>query len=206
MKIETEDQLRALYGFPQGRAKDKQLPALEKHSRHFIQTSPFAVISTCNEQGEVDASPRGGQPGFIHILDDNTLLVPDARGNNRLDSLVNILTNGQIGCLFMIPGINETLRVNGCASIHTDEAYLDLFVRGELPKEKVRPQSVIRIEIREVFLHCAKAFMRSRLWDQTAQIERQSFPTMGQMLNDQLGDRSAPETQASMEARYKAQL
>ncbi|MBB1486343.1 pyridoxamine 5'-phosphate oxidase family protein [Oceanospirillum sp. D5] len=206
MKIETEEQLRALYGYPVGRAKQKQLPALEQHSRRFIHTSPFAVISTCNIHGQVDASPRGGQPGFIHVLDDNTLLIPDAKGNNRLDSLVNIVENGQIGCLFMIPGVNETLRVNGEAFVCTDDEYLDRFVQGDSATEKHRPQSVIQVKVKEVFLHCAKAFMRSRLWSADARIERSDFPTMGQMLNDQLGDAAKPESQQEMEARYLASL
>ena len=111
MEITNQEQLRELYGWPRGRAKIKVLQSLEKHAINFIEQSPFFVMSTYDSNGRTDASPRGGKPGFVKILDDNTLLVPDSKGNNRVDSLINIVETGNIGCLFLIPGIDETLRI-----------------------------------------------------------------------------------------------
>ena len=128
MTIKTIEELRKLYDHPSGRAEIKQLSQLEKHSKHFINTSPFAVISTVSEEGKMDTSPRGGSPGFIKVIDHKTLYIPDARGNNRLDSLTNIIQTGHIGLLFIIPGIGETLRVNGSAKISADIDKLNLFL------------------------------------------------------------------------------
>lgn len=201
MYIQSEEQLREIYDHPKGRAKDKQLAALEKHSINFIEHSPFAVISTHSQSGALDSSPRGGQPGFVKILSDTCLIFPDSRGNNRLDSLVNIIETGEMGCLFLIPGVDETLRVNGVARISTSAEHLGLF-----PDEKNPPQSCIELTVKEVFLHCAKALMRSELWSSDAKIDRASFPTMGAMINDQLSIKETPESQEEMVARYKDSL
>ena len=197
MYIESEQQLRELYGFAKGRAKDKQLASLEKHSRHFIETSPFMLISTYGKTGAVDCSPRGGKSGFVKIVNNNCLVIPDAKGNNRLDSLVNIIESKSIGCLFLIPGVDETLRVNGTAKISTSTDYLAMF-----SEEKNPPKACIEITIQEVFMHCAKALMRSALWSPEAQIERSTFPTMGVMINDQLSITAPAETHEDMVARY----
>jgi len=201
MKVTSESALRDIYGLPAGRSKLKQLNALEQHSRQFIAMSPFLVISTANKSGLLDASPRGGAAGFVKVVDDNCIVIPDAKGNKRLDSLVNIIQSGQIGCLFLIPGVDETLRVNGRASINIDNKYLSIF-----QDERHPPQSVIVIEVTEVFLHCAKALMRSKLWSSDSQIERQSLPTMGKMINDQIGESAAPEPQEQMIKRYLKDL
>lgn len=201
MEITNQEQLRELYGWPRGRAKIKVLQSLEKHAINFIEQSPFFVMSTYDSNGRTDASPRGGKPGFVKILDDNTLLVPDSKGNNRVDSLINIVETGNIGCLFLIPGIDETLRINGTAFITNDQKYIDLF-----PEEKNIPKSCIKIEISEVFLHCAKALMRSKLWKDTNRVNRDDFPTMGRMLNEQLGTNNPEETQEEMVERYKPDL
>jgi len=201
MKITTEEQLRELYGWAKGRAKTKVLPQLEKHSKNFIDHSPFLVMSTYDNHGRTDASPRGGKPGFVKILDDLTLLIPDAKGNNRVDSLVNIVESGQIGCLFFIPGIDETLRINGSAFITTNTKYLDMFA-----EEKNPPKTCIQINISEVFLHCAKALMRSELWHTTYRVERPGFPKMGTMLNEQLGTNNPVESQEDMIKRYTKDL
>ncbi|MEL6653163.1 MAG: pyridoxamine 5'-phosphate oxidase family protein [Bacteroidota bacterium] len=201
MTITTEKQLRELYGWPQGRAKIKVLDRLEKHSRNFIQHSPFVVLGTYGQDGQSDTSPRGGQAGFVQVLDDQRLLIPDAKGNNRVDSLVNIVETGRLACLFLIPGIDETLRINGKASISIEEEYLARFA-----DEKRPPKSVIVLEIEEVFLHCAKALMRSELWHDTYRQERPGFPTMGVMLNEQLGMEKSTESQEEMIRRYQADL
>ena len=201
MIIKHEEELRSLYGWPKGRAKSKVLSQLEKHSINFIRHSPFLVMSTSDKSGGLDASPRGGKPGFVRIIDEHTLLIPDAKGNNRVDSLVNIVETGYIGCLFLIPGIDETLRLNGTAVISTDQEYIDLF-----PDEKYPPKTCIKIAVNEVFLHCAKALMRSELWSETFRVDRPGFPTMGTMLKEQLGGSEPVESQEEMVKRYSKDL
>lgn len=197
MLITSIKQLREIYPEPKGRSVTKSLPKLEKHSINFINQSPFVMMSTVSAEGKLDSSPRGGEAGFVKVLDNNRIILPDASGNNRLDSLLNIVEQGQIGLLFFIPGVNETLRINGKASINVDESLFELF-----RNEKKTPKSFLDIQITEVFLHCAKALMRSKLWSVDAQIERASFPSMGQMLKDQLNDPEPAESQVDMEARY----
>ena len=152
MKITTEEQLRELYGWPKGRAEIKVLAQLEKHAKNFIAHSPFLVMSTYDKNGQTDASPRGGQSGFVKIIDDHTLLIPDAKGNNRVDSLVNIVETGRIGCLFFIPGINETLRVNGTAIITTQADYLDLFSEEKNPPKTCIPVSYTHLTLPTILL------------------------------------------------------
>ena len=201
MKITNKEELRALYGWPKGRAKTKVLTTLEKHSRHFIAHSPFFVMSTYDNSGRSDASPRGGKPGFVKILDDHTLLIPDSKGNNRVDSLINIVETGSVGCLFLIPGIDETLRVNGTAIITSNPEYIAMF-----PNERQPPKSCIKVSVSEMFLHCAKALMRSELWANTYRQERPGFPTLGKMLNDQLKIDAPLESQEEMVKRYREDL
>jgi PPOX class probable FMN-dependent enzyme len=201
MRITSESGLRELYSPVKGRTRLKQLDKLEKHSKNFINQSPFLVLSTSNLAGKLDSSPRGGAPGFVEVIDDKTLLIPDSKGNNRIDSLINITENPNIGCLFLIPGVNETLRINGMAEIRTDSEFLEFF-----SGYRNKPVSVIKIEVEEVFLHCAKALMRSKLWQEESKIERSRFPTMGQMINDQLNETSEPESQQAMVERYQKDL
>ena len=201
MIITSKEELRELYGWPKGRAKSKVLEQLEKHSKNFILHSPFFVMSTYDQNGQSDASPRGGKAGFVKILDDRTLLIPDAKGNNRVDSLVNIVETSNIGCLFLIPGIDETLRINGKASISTNVEYISMFQEEQNP-----PKTCIKIAINEVFLHCAKALMRSELWKNTYRQERPGFPTIGTMLNEQIGTDTPSESQEDMVKRYKKDL
>lgn len=201
MYIESEEQLRNMYGFAKGRAKDKQLGALEKHSVNFIEHSPFVVISTSAKSGLVDCSPRGGNPGFVKIINENCIIIPDVKGNNRLDSLVNIIETEKVGCLFLIPGVDETLRVNGFARITNDAKYLNMFHGERNP-----PRTCIEISIKEVFLHCAKALMRSELWSPQALVDRSIIPTMGRMINDQLSVKEEPESQEDMLKRYERDL
>lgn len=201
MKIDSKEKLRELYDFPKGRSEIKVLPALEKHSVYFINTSPFLTLATVDAGGKMDCSPRGGEPGFVKVIDNNKIIIPDSMGNNRLDSIVNIVETSKVGCLFIIPGVDETLRLNGIASISIKEKYLSIY-----KKEKNPPKCVIEIEINEVYLHCAKAFMRSKLWDEESKIDRQSFPTMGQMIKDQTGEQGEVEKQDAMVERYKENL
>lgn len=201
MKIENKEQLRELYGYPSGRAKVKVFKSLDKHAINFIEHSPFLTISTVSKEGKMDASPRGGEVGFVKVIDDITIIIPDSKGNNRIDSLTNIVETGGIGTLFLIPGIDETLRINGKAHLSADSKYLDLFT-----SEKNPPKTCIVVKVEEMFLHCAKALMRSRLWHEDTQIDRDSFPTMGKMLKDQLGGTSQVETQDEMVKRYQKDL
>jgi PPOX class probable FMN-dependent enzyme len=201
MRITTVEGLRALYPQPGERAVRKQLPSLDTHCRRFIALSPFLVLSTAGSDGRLDASPRGGAPGFVRIAPDGDLLIPDSPGNNRLDSLQNILANSEVGLLFLIPGFDETLRVNGQACLSQTEADLTL-----CRDERRLPRLAIRVTVHEAYLHCAKAFMRSRLWDPTALTERGLMPTIGEMIRDQTGGDWAVETEAQMRARYQADL
>lgn len=201
MPITTREQLRALYAQPTERARRKQLSALDAHCRAFIALSPFVVLATSDAAGRVDATPRGGAPGFVAVQDDHTLLLGDAPGNNRLDALQNLIENPQAGLLFMVPGVDETLRVNGRVVLSTDAADL-----AACSDAKRAPKVVLRMTVQEAFLHCAKAFMRSRLWQADAQVERDRLPTMNQMIHDQLGLDTPPEPQADMLQRYQQDL
>jgi PPOX class probable FMN-dependent enzyme len=197
--ITDKEALRAVYKSPNPRSVAKELKRLDPHCLRFVALSPFAVLGTCGEAG-ADVSPRGGPPGFIKALDSATLIVPDFPGNNRLDSLENILENGKVGLIFLVPGVDETLRVNGHAVIDTDPKLLAL---GEMDGRL--PRTVIKVAVDAAYLHCAKALMRSALWDPTAQIERTTLPSMGQMLKDQVNWETA-ETQEEMVERYKETL
>jgi uncharacterized protein len=198
--ITTEAELRALYAPPAERTLRKELDHLDVHCRRFIEHSPFLVLASADAAGRQDATPRGGDPGFVHVADEHTLLLPDRPGNNRLDSLANLTQRPDVGLLFMVPGVDETLRVNGTAELRTDA---DLTGRFEVGSRA--PTIVVRITVRQAYLHCAKALMRSRLWDPDARIERTELPTMGQMLRDQIGSGKV-ESQAEMVERYRGQL
>lgn len=198
-RIETMEALRRHYPEPKGRTTRKVLPRLDQHCRAIIALSPFCVLSSQDADGLADITPRGEAPGFVHVLDDTTLAIPDRPGNNRLDSYRNILTNPAVGLLFLIPGVDEVLRVHGTTEIRDDE---ELKARFEVNGK--RPATVLLVRVREAYLHCAKAAMRARLWDPAAQIERSRLPTMGQMVNDQIGAEPDTETQAEMVERYRA--
>lgn len=201
MHIQNENQLRELYGFPKGRAEKKVLTALDPHAINFISKSPFLVMSSVNKLGHVDASPRGGVAGFVKVTDDLQVIIPDAKGNNRLDSLVNIIETSRVGLLFFLPGIDETLRINGSAILSTDIELISLFTG-----EKNIPKSCIVISVEESFLHCAKALMRSKLWKSETQLKRKDFPSMGQMLKDQIGGSDRVESHEEMVKRYQKDL
>lgn len=186
--------LRAIYKTPFEGAVKKVLPAIEKHATAFIAASPFCVLATSDANGNLDASPKGGPAGFVKVRDAKSIMIPDWPGNNRLDGLENIITNPHVGVLFFVPGMNEMLRLNGRATISTDPALKPLFeTQGKLPI------SVIVIELEQVFLHCARALDRSALWDATRQIDRKSFPTIGQILADQIAGYDGAATDAMVE-------
>jgi uncharacterized protein len=198
--ISTESELRALHAAPTDRAVRKVLDRLDRHCRRFIALSPFVVMATSDAEGRLDATPRGGDPGFVEVEGERTLLLPDRPGNNRLDSLTNLTERPQVGLLFMIPGVDETLRVNGTAELCTDADVVERFRIARRP-----PAVVLRITVREAYLHCAKALMRSRLWDPDARIDRAELPTMGEMMRDHAGSATV-ESQAEMVERYRKQL
>jgi PPOX class probable FMN-dependent enzyme len=186
---------------PSERARLKVQRMLDGHMRNFIALSPFVCLGSSSDAG-ADVTPRGDQPGFVHVLDDHTLLIPDWPGNNRLDTLMNIEANPQVGLLFLIPGFTESLRVNGMADVSLDPALLERWtVNGR------HPRSVVRVSVREAFLHCGKALLRSKLWDEAAKVDRSALPSYGQMLKDQTQVRDTVEQiDASVEDGYKNRL
>jgi uncharacterized protein len=200
--IEDIGEIREIYGEPTERAVKKQLPKLEKHSRAFIALSPFVVLSTCDAEGRCDASPKGDAPGFVSVLDDHTLLIPDRLGNNRVDSIGNILQHPRIGLLFLVPGIRETLRVNGRAQITLDPTLLEsCAVNGKSPR------SGILVTADEVYFHCGKALIRSDLWNPEKHVARGDFPSLGVIIGDQIGRPVEPkEAERQMEQNYITRL
>ncbi len=200
-EIRDEQELRTFYGSPNFRAARKQMDKLDKHCRHFISLSPFLVLATAGEKG-TDASPRGDAPGFVAVVDDHTLIIPDRPGNNRVDSMTNIMENPNVGLLFMVPGIKETLRVNGKASVTAEPPLLEpMSARGKVPR------SGLVIKVEEVYLHCAKALIRSKLWDPETQVERSAFPTLGQIFKDQIDEvDDAEETDRAIQEGYTTRL
>lgn len=170
--------LQHLYGAPSGAAVEKEINYIHPHYRAMIAASPFVVLATSGPDG-LDTSPRGDTAGFVAVEDEKTLLIPDRRGNNRVDSLRNIITNPRVALLFLIPGVGETLRVNGQAMISTAPALLERFsVGGRLPR------SVIVVRVDTVFFQCSRAVWRSKLWDPAQHIERSSLPSLGRMIED----------------------
>jgi PPOX class probable FMN-dependent enzyme len=193
--------LASIYPTPHDRVIAKVRPGLDVHSRRFIAMSPFCVMATSGNDGSVDASPRGGHPGFVHIDGDQRLLLPDRSGNNRIDSLRNVSEgSGHVQLIFFVPGINETLRVSGKASLSSDP---DLLAR--LEEFGKPPRSVLAIDVHEVYFHCGKAIMRAKLWSQDAQVARSAMPSISDIIYDQtkLG---APESQDVIDARWREQL
>ncbi len=193
--------LRAHYGTVHPLAMRKVLPTLDRHCRAFIALSPFCVLASSDGAGGVDASPRGDAPGFVAVLDDSTLLLPDRPGNNRVDSYGNIVAHPGVGLLFFVPGINETLRVNGDARVTTDAERL-----GKLAAQGKVPVAGLLIAVTEAFFHCGKALMRSHLWDASSQVERSAFPTLGKIMADQTRAMAEPEAEELVEAGYRNNL
>ena len=201
MTVTNDTELREVYRPPAPRAAQKVLDRLDVHCRNFIELSPFCVLSSSNSDGQADASPRGDPPGFVKVLDERTLLLPDRPGNNQVDSLQNIVNNPGVGLLFFVPGMNETLRVKGRAEITTDPDLLEpLTVAGRAPL------SGLKVVVEEAFLHCGRALIRGRIWDADAQIDRSSYPTYGQVLADQIAGADAREIDADEDEANRERL
>lgn len=197
----TRETVRAHYGEPSARAKAKQLTQLDQHARAFIGLSPFLVIASSDANGRGDATPRGDAPGFVAVLNDATLLIPDRPGNKRVDTMLNVAENPYIGLLFLVPGVNETLRVNGHAHFTADARLLRL-----LAAHGKDPVAGLLVEAEEVYFHCGKALIRSRLWDQDTKIERSQFPSLGRILADQIAGTNLAESERSIEEGYQTKL
>ena len=174
--ITSEDELRELIGEPADIVRAKVSDRVNDLTRRFIDLSPFMLLATSAPDGSCDVSPRGDPAGFVHVVDERTLLIPDRPGNRLADSLRNILQNHHVGLLFLVPGVGDTLRVNGRATIITDAELLE-----PLAVERKTPKLGLLIEVDEVFTHCSKAFLRSRLWDPTEFVDRDELPSSGEI-------------------------
>ena len=201
MAVSDYSELRTVYKPPAPRAVQKVLDHLDVHCRNFIALSPLCVLSSAGADGQADASPRGDPPGFVEVLDDKTLLLPDRPGNNQVDSLQNIVENPGVGLLFFVPGMNETLRVKGKAEIVTDAELLE-----PMKVNRRVPASGLRITVEEAFLHCGRALIRSKLWDPDVQINRATYPTYGQVLADQIRGADAKEIDDSEDEANRQRL
>jgi hypothetical protein len=193
--------LATIYPKPTPRVIAKARPAIDSHAAKFIGMSPFCVLATSGADSSVDASPRGGNPGFVSVAGPNTLLMPDRSGNNRIDSFRNIVEgSGFVHLVFFVPGIDETLRVGGRGKLSADPELLASMVEFGKP-----PRAVLTIDVSEVYFHCGKALMRAKLWAADTRVERSVMPSIGQVIHDQtgLGD---PESQEAVYERYKTQL
>ena len=193
--------LEKIYQKPSARVLAKARPEIDAHARKFIELSPFCVLATSGSDGSVDASPRGGTPGFVHVAGPNRLLMPDRSGNNRIDSFRNIVEgSGFVQLIFFVPGIDETLRVGGSGTLTADAELLASMEEFGKP-----PRAVLSVNVREAYFHCGKALMRSKLWSAETRVERAVMPSISEVIHDQtgLGD---PESQAVVEARYRTQL
>ncbi|WP_114811787.1 pyridoxamine 5'-phosphate oxidase family protein [Paraburkholderia kururiensis] len=198
--LTTIEELEALYGQPQERSVRKEIRYVNETYRQFIERSPFVVLATAGPEG-LDCSPRGDAPGFVRIVDERTLAMPDRIGNNRVDSLRNILAQPHVGLLFIVPGVGETLRVNGRARISVDEALLESFaVEGK------RPRTVVMIDVDAVYFHCSKALVRSKLWDPARYVERSLLPSAGEMLRSISEDFDAVAYDRELPERLKKGL
>jgi PPOX class probable FMN-dependent enzyme len=193
--------LERLYGTPAAASVRKEIDYLHPHYRAFIEAAPFVALATSGPGG-LDVSPRGDPAGFVHVENDKTLLLPDRRGNNRIDSLRNILADPRVALLFLIPGIGETLRVNGRAAILADPALLARFaIDGK------EPRSVLRVDVEQVFFQCSRATLRSRLWDPATRLDRTALPSLGTILQDLSGGEIGGEQyDAELPGRLKSTI
>jgi uncharacterized protein len=180
--ITTVEQLREVYPPPADRALRKELDHLDVHCREFIALSPFVLVASADADGASDVSPKGGPPGFVRVIDDQRLLIPDATGNRRADGLQNMLENPRVGLLFLIPGMGETLRVNGRVALTRDPAWLDGLQTGGRPAALA-----LIVSVEQAYLHCAKCILRSGLWRVETWPERDELPSAAEILNDHIG-------------------
>jgi uncharacterized protein len=205
-RIDEKSALRVKMGEVGELAAKKTLAKLDKYARTFIERSPVLCIGTADENGRADVSPRGDPPGFVRIIDDMTLIIPDRPGNNRVDTMQNIIANPQVGIIFLIPGIDDTLRVNGKAEIIDDPVALaPAAINGRAPRLG------IKVKVEEVFFHCAKAFRRSKLWEQGSQQERGFLPGLAHMVMEQaraceVDVEESDKVEAEIQEEYKTGL
>jgi PPOX class probable FMN-dependent enzyme len=200
-ELENASSVRAYYGEPSHMAKAKQLDRLDRHCRAFIALSPFVIIATADAEGRADASPRGDAPGFVAVPDDKTLLLPDRIGNRRADTVLNVTANPHVGLLFLAPGINETLRVNGSARVTVDPAVLaPLAAGGKMPT------AGLLVTVEEVFFHCGKPLIRADLWNPDLRVPHGRFPSLGKILADQIAGGNAEEYERGIEEQYRTRL
>ena len=202
--IESVEALRQLYPQASARSRAKQLDRLDEAMRRFVAHAPLCVLASAGTAGGLlDASPRGGPPGFVQVADERTLLIPDATGNNRLDTLENLVADPRIGVLFLVPGVDEVLRVNGTARLRDEAAFTQRFAT---PGATRLPALVIEVQVQEAYLHCPKALMRAKVWNPAARVAPGTFPSMNAMLKSQLGSAIVTETDEEAAARYRTQL
>lgn len=175
-RITSIEELEAIYGEPLPRSLVKELDRISDDYRAFIEKAPFVTVATCGPEG-LDCSPRGDPAGFVRVVDEKTLMLPDRRGNNRIDSMRNLVRDPRISLLFLIPGVNETMRINGRADIVVDPELCESFAMGGK-----LPRSVLVVTVDRIYFQCQKALVRSRLWDVEAQIPRSDLPSTGKML------------------------
>jgi uncharacterized protein len=197
--ISSLDELRSLYRAPGAGALNKEIDHLDSNCQAFIAHSTFLLVATSGADGSCDVSPKGGPPGFVRVLDPQRVAVPDLAGNNRLDSFSNLLSNPGIGLLFVIPGLDETLRVNGQAWLVQDSEVLDACAVGD-----VRPRLAVGVAVSSAYIHCAKAFRRGSVWSPADWPDRSDLPTIGCMLRDHLAEESltGEVIDAGLEAGY----
>jgi uncharacterized protein len=199
--IDSLQHLREIYGEPMERSVKKQLNRFDRYCRNFIALSPFLVIGSSDPAGRCDASPKGDLPGFVRVIDDTTLLIPDRLGNNRIDTLGNLLARPGVGLIFFVPGINETLRVNGRAKVTTEPELLEpLAVNGKVPR------SGILVAAEEIYFHCGKALIRSDLWNPAKHVARGSWPSLGRIIAEQIGGMDPDEAERQTAESYRTRL
>jgi uncharacterized protein len=201
--LRTESELRDIYRMP-GDVVQKVVGHLDQHARTFIEAAPFVLVGTASLDGTADVSPKGGPAGFVVVLDDQRLVIPDLAGNNLLDSITNIVAGSGIGLLFLVPGVDETLRVNGHACITTDPVVLDACA----VKDR-RPKAAIGVTVTQQYMHCAKALRRSELWNPQTWPDRSTLPSLGCIIHDQIAtlrEVPADKIDESLEADYAASL
>jgi PPOX class probable FMN-dependent enzyme len=200
--VRSDADLRATYARPSQYVLAKDIHKIDAHARRFIELSPFLCMGTMGRDGTADVSPRGGPPGFVHVLGESQLAMPDHPGNNRLDSLSNIVSQPGVGLVFFIPGVEEVLRVNGTARVTRDDG-----LRQRLAVDGKPARSVVLIDVVEVYLHCAKALRRARLWDPASRIARGSLPSAGQIFRDHLNlEHEVAEIDAELEKDARENL
>ncbi|KST59885.1 pyridoxamine 5'-phosphate oxidase [Methylobacterium sp. GXS13] len=199
--IHDAAELQAQFGAVGPPAARKVLDHIDAYARRFIALAPFVVLASADADGQADASPRGDASGFVAVPDARTLVIPDRRGNNRIDSFRNILECPGIGVIFFVPGIDETLRVNGTAAVTRDRALLE-----PLGAQGMVPTIGLIVRVREAFFHCGKALMRAQLWDPARHVARDTFPSLGRILAEQTAASDVPEAEARIADSYRTRL